>query len=455
MTSENVFDVIVIGAGPVGRTAAARAVRAGLTAAVVERRLVGGECGYYGCIPSKALLWPMELAAAVSRMPGVELAGPIDAAAVTARRDEFVGHYRDEPQVSRVEKLPATFMRGQGRLAGGRIVQVAAPDGAVKTVEARHAVVLATGSDPLIPDIPGLRDAKPWTNREATSVKEVPRRLVVIGGGPVGCEMAQSFEESGISVRLGRLTTRVERASAGGPVQVYLDDGSHLEADELLVAAGRRANVNDLGLETVGVDADGPLDVDVTMRVKAVSDGWLYAVGDVNGRNLLSLRGSNLRKSRLRADSCSVWGICSSRLSRLNAPSIDARRGSVPRISFSVFVSILRWLAVMAMTLWLLSSLGFKQMLVTVEPLFVRPNGSEAAGQLGTAAGPQPLHRLPRERVAGGGPDGPALRGQRVPQPARAVPAQVKLAVAVHAVHRSDRRSARSHVSFMPPPVLS
>ena len=237
MTSENVFDVIVIGAGPVGRTAAARAVRAGLTAAVVERRLVGGECGYYGCIPSKALLWPMELAAAVSRMPGVELAGPIDTAAVTARRDEFVGHYDDGPQVSRVEKLPATFVRGQGRLAGGRIVQVAAPDGAVKTVEARHAVVLATGSDPLIPDIPGLRDAKPWTNREATSVKEVPRRLVVIGGGPVGCEMAQalralgseavtvvvpedrllvrhepfasallaqSFEESGISVRLGR-----------------------------------------------------------------------------------------------------------------------------------------------------------------------------------------------------------------------------------------------------------
>lgn len=324
MTSENVFDVIVIGAGPVGRTAAARAVRAGLTAAVVERRLVGGECGYYGCIPSKALLWPMEVAAAVSRMPGVELAGPIDAAAVTARRDEFVGHYRDEPQVSWVEKLPATFVRGQGRLAGGRIVQVAALDGAVKTVEARHAVVLATGSDPLIPDIPGLRDAKPWTNREATSVKEVPRRLVVIGGGPVGCEMAQalralgseavtvvvpedrllvrhepfasallaqSFEESGISVRLGRLTTRVERPSADGPVQVYLDDGSHLEADESLVATGRRANVNDLGLETVGVDADGLLDVDVTMRVKAVSDGWLYAVGDVNGRNLLTHMG--------------------------------------------------------------------------------------------------------------------------------------------------------------------
>jgi pyruvate/2-oxoglutarate dehydrogenase complex dihydrolipoamide dehydrogenase (E3) component len=324
VTSDDVFDVIVIGAGPVGRVAAARAVRGGLSAMVVERRLVGGECGYYGCIPSKALLWPMEVAAAVSRMPGVELVGPIDTAAVTARRDEFVGHYDDSRQVSRVEKLPATFVRGQGRLAGGRIVRVTAPDGEVRTVEARHAVVLATGSDPLIPAIPGLRDAKPWTNREATSVKEVPRRLAVIGGGPVGCEMAQalralgseavtvvapedrllvrhepfagvllarSFEESGISVRLGRFATRVERASVGSPVQVYLDDGSHLEADELLVATGRRANVNDLGLETVGVDADGPLDVDVTMRVKAVSGGWLYAVGDVNGRNLLTHMG--------------------------------------------------------------------------------------------------------------------------------------------------------------------
>jgi dihydrolipoamide dehydrogenase len=266
----------------------------------------------------------MELAAAVSRMPGVDLAGPLDTAAVTARRDKFVGHYQDDAQVRRVEKLPATVVRGQGRLAGSRTVQVTAPDSETKMVEARHAVVLATGSAPLIPDIPGLRDAKPWTNREATSVKEVPRRLLVMGGGPVGCEMAQalralgsdevtvveledrllvrhepfasellvqSFQESGITVCLGRSTTRVERALAGGSVQVYLDDGSHLEADEILVGAGRRANVDDLGLETVGVGADGPLEVDATMRVKDVADGWLYAVGDVNGRNLLTHMG--------------------------------------------------------------------------------------------------------------------------------------------------------------------
>ena len=325
MTSDDVFDVIVIGAGPVGRTTAARVVRGGLSALVVERRLVGGECGYYGCIPSKALLWPMELAAAVGRMPGVELAGPIDAAAVTSRRDDFVGHYDDGAQVGWIEKLPAAFLRGQARLAGPRTVQVTGPDGETKSIEARHAVVLATGSDPLIPDIPGLRDARPWTNREATSVKEVPRRLVTLGGGPVGCEMAQamralgaeevtlvvledgllprheafagellvqSFQESGITVRLGRSAERVERGSAEGSVQVYLDDGSQLEADEILVAAGRRANVDDLGLETVCVDSEGPLAVDSIMRVNALSDGWLYAVGDVNGRNLLTHMGT-------------------------------------------------------------------------------------------------------------------------------------------------------------------
>ena len=248
MASDDVFDVIVIGAGPVGDTVARRAVQGGLTAVVVERRWVGGECNYYGCIPSKALLWPMELAAAVSRMPGLKLDGPIDAAAVMARRDDFVGHYQDAPQVSWIEKLPATFVRGQGRLAGPRQVEVTTPEGDTRALEARHAVVLATGSDPVVPDVPGLKDAHPWTNREATSVTKVPRRLVVIGGGPVACEMSQalralgaeevtllvredrllsrnepfagellaeSFAESGIEVRFGRSAVHVERAAPG------------------------------------------------------------------------------------------------------------------------------------------------------------------------------------------------------------------------------------------------
>jgi pyruvate/2-oxoglutarate dehydrogenase complex dihydrolipoamide dehydrogenase (E3) component len=319
-----VFDVIVVGAGPVGNTAAERVVRGGLTAAVVERRLVGGECNYYGCIPSKALLWPMELAAEVGRMPGLELRGPIDAAAVLARRDDFVFHHDDSGPVHELEGLPATFVRGQGRLAGPRRVAVTGPDGTVRTLSARQAVVLATGSDPLIPPIPGLAEARPWTNREATSVEEVPKRMVVIGGGPVGCEMsqalhalgttettvivrddrllarhepfagellAQSFRQSGIGVRLDSSVQRVERPSPGGPVVVHTDDGKRLDADEILVATGRRAVASDIGLETIGLKPSGPLAVDDSMRVTDLSDGWLYAVGDVNGRNQLTHMG--------------------------------------------------------------------------------------------------------------------------------------------------------------------
>lgn len=320
----DVFDVIVIGAGPVGETAAARAVRGGMTAAVVERRLVGGECNYYGCIPSKALLWPMELAAQVGRMPGVKLAGPIDAASVLARRDDFVYHHDDSGPVNWLEKLPATFVRGQGRVAGPRRVDVEQPDGAVRALSARHAVVLATGSDPLIPPIPGLAAARPWTNRDATSVQKVPRRLAVLGGGPVACEMSQalhalgtaattvvvrddrllprsepfagelltrSFRQSGIDIRFGATMKQVERQSPHGPVVVHLDDGGQLEADEILVAAGREPVTAGIGLETVGLSPHGPLAVDDSMRVTGVPDGWLYAVGDVNGRNLLTHMG--------------------------------------------------------------------------------------------------------------------------------------------------------------------
>jgi pyruvate/2-oxoglutarate dehydrogenase complex dihydrolipoamide dehydrogenase (E3) component len=322
--NDDVFDVVVVGAGPVGETAAQRAVRNGLTAAVVERRLAGGECQHYGCVPSKALLWPMELAAEVARMPGVELRGPIDPAPVLARRDSFVDHQDDAPQVRAIQDMPATFFRGQGRLAGERRVDVTGPQGSSTTLTARHAVVLATGSDPLIPDLPGLRAAHPWTNREATDVHQVPKRLVVIGGGPVGCEMsqalhalgaeettilagerllprlepfagellAQSFRDSGIDVRLGRKATEVRRPIADGPVTVRVDDGSLIEADEILVATGRRPNVNDIGLEKAGLPAgDGPIPVDASMRATGVPAGWLYAVGDVNGRNLLTHMG--------------------------------------------------------------------------------------------------------------------------------------------------------------------
>jgi pyruvate/2-oxoglutarate dehydrogenase complex dihydrolipoamide dehydrogenase (E3) component len=325
MESESdVFDVIVIGAGPVGETAATRTVRGGLSTAVIERRLAGGECEYFGCVPSKAMLLPMELAAEVTRMPGLDLDGPIDAQSVLARRDDFVGHRNDANEVSNIRHFPATFVRGQGRLAGPLRAEVSAPDGSVRTLQARHAVVLATGSDPYVPDIPGLRDARPWTNRDATSAEQVPKRLAVIGGGPVASELSQalhslgaeettmivhgerllsktepfagalvgkSFAEAGIDVRLGRSVTSVERPDPGGPLTLHIDDGTQLEADELLVGTGREPVVAGIGLDTIGVEVNGPIKVDSSMRAAAVPDGWLYAIGDVNGRNQLTHMG--------------------------------------------------------------------------------------------------------------------------------------------------------------------
>jgi dihydrolipoamide dehydrogenase len=360
---DEVFDVIVIGAGPVGENAAARAVRGGLTAAVVERRLVGGECAYYACIPSKALLRPMELAAEVSRLPGVELRGPIDAAAVLARRDETVSHFDDGGQVRWVESVPATFVRGRGRLAGPLRVEVGTPDGD-RALRARHAVVIATGSDPLIPDVPGLREARPWTNREATSVRQVPKRLVVIGAGPVACEMAQalhslgteettvlvrgdrllartepfagelladSFRKSGIDVRFGRSPVHVERTEPDGLVTVHTDDGARIEADEILVATGRRAAVGDVGLETVGLEPHGPIEVDASMLATGVPGGWLYAVGDANGRDLLTHMG----KYQARACGDVIVARAKGRADDLSAYRDTAHDRGAPQVVFT------------------------------------------------------------------------------------------------------------------------
>ncbi|MCG5215994.1 dihydrolipoyl dehydrogenase family protein [Streptosporangium sp. KLBMP 9127] len=317
------FDVIVIGAGPAGENVAARAVRGGLTAAVVEDVLAGGECAYWACVPSKALLRPVELTAEVGRVPGLE-PGPIDSAAVLARRDEVVSHFDDSGQVGWIEGLPAEFVRGRGRLAGPRRVEVTARDGSVRLLTARQAVVLATGSTAVIPPVPGLAEAAPWTSHEVTAATGVPARLVVLGGGVVACEMAQamhglgsrettllvrgsgllgkiepfagellarSFVESGIGVRFGAQVRRVERPEPGGKVTVHLAQGPPVEADELLVATGRRAATAGLGLGTIGLPEDEPVTVDDTLRATGVADGWLYAVGDVNGRVLLTHMG--------------------------------------------------------------------------------------------------------------------------------------------------------------------
>lgn len=323
MTAEREYDVVVIGAGSTGENAADRAVKGDLSAVVVEAELVGGDCSYWACMPSKALLRPSHALSGASRVAGAREAvrGALDVEAVLARRDSFTGGWDDAGQVQWLEGSGIDLVRGHGRLVGERRVEVAGPEETV-TLRARRAVVLATGSEPASPPVPGLADAKPWTTRDATSTKAVPERLVVLGGGVAGCELAQVFAslgsrvtvvemtdrllanyepvagqllaaamaERGITVRTGVAAVEVVRTE-GGPVTVRLADGHCDEGDELLVAAGRRARTDDVGLETVGLVPGTWLEVDDTMAVHGVDGDWLYAPGDVNHRVLLTHQG--------------------------------------------------------------------------------------------------------------------------------------------------------------------
>lgn len=311
------YDVVIVGAGPVGENVAERAIRGGLTVALVEEQLYGGECSYWACIPSKALLRPIELRAAAMRIPGLPV-GDLDVEAVLARRDSFVGNWDDAGQEKWVVDTGIAAIRGHGRLTGERTVEVAGQGGTTTQLSATHAVVLATGTSAAVPDIPGLREARPWTSRQATSMHAVPRRLAVLGGGVVACEMAQAvrglggevtvlergprllgrmepwagelvaagLRHVGIDVRTGTQVVEVRR---GGEVTVTLADGSTVVADEVLCALGRHPATDDLGLETVGLRPGGYLDVDDSLRVEGFD--WLYATGDVNGRALLTHMG--------------------------------------------------------------------------------------------------------------------------------------------------------------------
>jgi dihydrolipoamide dehydrogenase len=310
------FDVVVIGAAPAGEVAAGRLGQAGLSVAVVESHLIGGECSFYGCMPSKAILRPAEAVAEARRLPGAReaVAGEVDVAAVLARRDEIIHDLDDSVMVPWLEERNVSVVRGLGRLAGER--RVAVGD---EVLLARRAVIVATGTGPVLPPIPGLAEAAPWTNREATTAKAVPRSLIVLGGGVVGVELAQAWASLGSSVTLvelaGRILVREEpfasedvrrslaerdvdiRTSAlaisaervGSDVALELQTGERLVADELLVAIGRRPATDSIGAETVGLTPGEYLRVDDGMRVGG-SD-WLYAVGDVNGRSLLTHMG--------------------------------------------------------------------------------------------------------------------------------------------------------------------
>ncbi|MDN0198807.1 NAD(P)/FAD-dependent oxidoreductase [Streptomyces sp. S.PNR 29] len=320
-TETYAYDVVVLGAGPVGENVADRTRAAGLTTAVVENELVGGECSYWACMPSKALLRPVIAQADARRLPGLRqsVQGPLDAPAVLAHRDEYTSHWQDDGQVRWLDGIGADLHRGHGRLAGERTVTVTGADGEQRVLTARHAVVVSTGSRAALPGLPGLADVRPWTSREATSAKAAPGRLVVVGGGVVATEMATAWQalgsrvtllvrgkgllarmepfagelvaealtEAGADVRTGTSVESVTREN--GTVVVVTDTGDRIEADEILFATGRAPRTDDLGLETVGLQPGSWLPVDDSLRVTGYD--WLYAVGDVNQRALLTHQG--------------------------------------------------------------------------------------------------------------------------------------------------------------------
>ncbi len=324
-TQRREYDVVVLGAGSTGENVADLTVRGGLTTVVVESGLVGGECSYYACMPSKALLRPAQALDAARAVAGAKqsVTGGVDPTKVFERRDTFTSNWKDDGQVAWLGGAHIGLIRGSAALSGEREVTVTATGGGTTVLTARRAVVLATGSTASLPPIDGLEQAHPWTAREATSAHAVPRRLVVLGGGVVGVEMATAYRglgaevtlversarllakyeefvstavadglgERGVDIRCGRTVTSVRRPAADGPVTVVLDDGSDLVGDQILVAMGRRAGTVGIGVETVGLEPGAYVEVDDTLLATKVGGGWLYAAGDVNGRALLTHQG--------------------------------------------------------------------------------------------------------------------------------------------------------------------
>jgi pyruvate/2-oxoglutarate dehydrogenase complex dihydrolipoamide dehydrogenase (E3) component len=367
------YDVIVIGGGAIGENVADRAVQGGMSTVIVEAELVGGECSYWACMPSKALLRSGSVLETARAVPGAAeaITGSLDVAQVLKRRDKVTSGWKDDGQLEWLDSAKIALVRGHAVFTGPKALRVTGADGTVTELTANHAIAVSTGSVPVLPDTPGLAEAQPWTSREATSAHEVPASLAIIGGGVVAAEMATAYSslgaqvtliarggllgtqepfageavaaslrKAGADVRLGTSVERVESAQAGdeaGGHTLLLSDGAAVVAEKILVATGRAPRTGDLGLETIGLPTDEWLKTDDSLRVLG-TDGspidWLYAAGDVTGRALLTHQGKY--QARIAGDAIAAralgkpvdtapWGV----------HSATADHAAVPQVTFT------------------------------------------------------------------------------------------------------------------------